>query len=259
MDSPIVTLTTDWGDRDFFAGRVKGRLMSSIPGVRLVDITHGIDPYQVTKAIFVVKNACLDFPAGTIHIIDVNSTETSKNPFVVVEFRGQYYICTDNGLPYAVFGDEVTKAVMIDVSQESSFFTFAAYELFCKVAAMIANGAQLSDIGPEVDELNKFTPYRPVEQNGRLKLAVTYVDSYGNAYLNITYDEFERVRNGRAFELKVRETPINSISTSYLDVDPKKVLLTVSSLGYLQVAVSLGSAEQLFGMIGMREVYVRFL
>jgi hypothetical protein len=89
MQSPIVTLTTDWGDRDFFAGKVKGKLYSYIPGVRVVDITHNIEPFQFMKAIFVVKNACLDFPKGTIHIIDINSSETAQMPFVVVEYKEQ--------------------------------------------------------------------------------------------------------------------------------------------------------------------------
>ena len=89
-----MTLTTDWGDRDFFVGKVKGKLYSYIPDVRVVDITHNIEPFMSTKAIFVIKNACLDFPKGTIHIIDVNSSETAEQPFVVVEYREQFLSTT---------------------------------------------------------------------------------------------------------------------------------------------------------------------
>ena len=138
MGSPIVTLTTDWGYSDYYIGRVKGKLYSYIPGVQVVDITHGIPPYQITRATYVVKYGCLGFPPGTIHIIDVCSSQTPEQPFIVVEHNEQYYICTDNGLPAAVFGTDGVKAAIIDkVNQETDSYTFAACDLFCKVAAML--------------------------------------------------------------------------------------------------------------------------
>ena len=156
MISPIVTLTTDWGYSDFFAGAVKGRLYTDIPNVRVVDITHGIDPFSLRKAIFVVKNGCLSFPPGTIHIIDVCSSQTKEHPFVVVSYAQQYYICTDNGLPHAVFEDQYDKAVVIDgIRWDSDFYTFAARDLFCKVAAMIAADTPIEQLGLPVESFFK--------------------------------------------------------------------------------------------------------
>lgn len=263
MESPIVTLTTDWGNRDFFAGMVKGRLYSAIPNVRVVDITHGIEPFQPAKAIFVVKNACLGFPKGTIHIIDVNSTESSEHPFVIIEYHGQYYICTDNGLPFAVFGSDYSRAVVINTFQESEFFTFAAYHLFCAVAIRLAQGADLSEFGPATDTLCTSQPFSPVVQNDKLKIYVTYVDAYGNADLNITYEEFERIRNGRKFALYIHENSVHEICHSYFDVDSQgghssSLLLTVSATGNLQIALREASAEQYLDLHWMDTVYVHF-
>ena len=89
MKTPIVTLTTDWGNQGFFAGMVKGALMSMVEGVQVVDITHGVEPFNVRAATFVVRHACKGFPQGTVHIIDVASTHTPERPFVVVKARGQ--------------------------------------------------------------------------------------------------------------------------------------------------------------------------
>ncbi len=253
MDSPIVTLTTDWGDRDFFAGKVKGKLYTHIPGVRVVDITHNIDPFISLKAIFVVKNACLDFPPGTIHIIDVNSSETAEQPFVVVEYHGQYFICIDNGVPGAIFGREATQTVLIDVPRETDFFTFAAADLFCKVAVMLAQGAPLSDIGSPHD-LDIKTPMVPDFSAERVKIPVIYNDSYGNAYLDITYERFEQIRAGRPFTMFARELSLNKISHSYSDVRSGELLLTVASTRNLQVAVREGSAQMLVGLDYLRAV-----
>ncbi|MBQ3982792.1 MAG: SAM-dependent chlorinase/fluorinase [Bacteroidales bacterium] len=257
MQSPIVTLTTDWSDRDFFAGKVKGKLYSYIPGVRVVDITHNIEPFQFMKAIFVVKNACLDFPKGTIHIIDINSSETAQMPFVVVEYKEQYYICIDNGVPGALFGRDATQTVLIDVPRETDFFTFAAADLFCKVAAMLAQGTPLSDIG-EPHELDIKTPILTDLSGDVIKVPVIHVDSYGNAYLSMTYEEFERLRRGRPFTLMAREFTLNKVCHSYSDVRSGDLLLTVSSTRNLQVAVRDGSAQMLVGLDYLRTVVLTF-
>lgn len=273
MDNPIhepakrtiVTLTTDWGYRDFFAGRVKGKLYSYIPNVEVVDITHGIDAYQLTKAIFVVRQACLDFPPGTIHIIDVKGSDSSDSSYVAVEYRQQYYLCTDNQLPHAVFGDDPSlegHVVDINVPLESNCLTFSASELFCKVAAMIAQGAKLSDIGHPYTLRNRHVRYNNTPLPDGIKTHIAYIDNYGNAYLNITFDEFEQERNGRDFTVQVRESTLTKISHSYLDTSASgtraALLLLVSSTGLLEVAIREGSAEQLFDLHALQTLPIRF-
>ncbi len=258
MDSQIVTLTTDWGDRDFFAGKVKGKLLSYIPGVQVVDITHNIEPFLFTKTVFVVRNACMDFPQGTIHIIDVNSSETPEMPFVVVKYRQQYFICIDNGVPGAIFGRNATEVVVIDVPRETDFFTFAATDLFCKVAAKLAQGIPLTEIGP-THKLDIRTPLMIDNSGDFIRIPVVYVDSYGNAYLDMTYEEFERLRRGRLFVMKVREHPISKLCHSYSDVPSGDLLLTVSSTGNLQVAVRENSAQRLVGLNCMSAVDLTFI
>lgn len=255
MESPIVTLTTDWGYHDFFAGMVKGRLYSSIPNVRVVDITHGLEPFQLGRAIFVVGHACMGFPAGTIHIIDATNSRYDNNPFIMVEHGGQYYICMDNGLPRALFGDDASHAVAITAVEygEQDFKTFAAYDIFCPVAVMLAGGASMAEIGRPLESFSPYTPNLAVYAKNRLKVYVAYIDDYGNAILNITYEEFERVRAGRRFELLVRESPLTEVVKSYSEAKDAgngrgALLLTVSTTGYLQVAMRQYSAEQFFGL-----------
>lgn len=253
METPIITLTTDWGNRDFFAGMVKGKLYSRIPNVQVVDITYGIEPNDLVYANFVIKNACLAFPKGTIHIIDVDSVESMTQPFVVVEYQEQFFICTDNGLPYSVFGDNYTSVTQIDVPQESDFYTFASYDLFCKVAVMLAQGCPLKEIGSPRNHLCKRNILGYIETNSSLKVCIIYIDSYGNAYLNITYNEFEQIRKNRPFSLTVRDAKTSCVSKGY---EPEEnnaeqranFVLTVSSTGHLEVALHHTSAEMLLGL-----------
>ncbi len=255
MQQAIITLTTDWGCRDFFAGMVKGKLLKSVPDVQIVDITHDIAKFDIAKALFVVKNACLDFPAGTIHIVDVNSVETADEAFIVVRCRDQHYICTDNGLPAAVFGEEVQEIVTIDVPRESDFYNFATYDLFCNVAAMIAKGASLEEIGKPLQRLKSYTPVGCIEDVNGLTAHVVYLDDYGNAYLDITHARFCELAAGRPFTMTLRHSDVEKLSqivASYYEVGERHfsgdLLLTVSATGLLQLAAKQDNAESLFGL-----------
>ncbi len=268
----IVTLTTDWGTKDFFAGMVKGRLYSGISNVQVVDITHDIEPYNLISTAFIVKNACLNYPKGTIHIIDVNSVESegkdsrtgevlTDNRFVIVEYNEQYYVCTDNKMPHAVFGEKYTSITEINVYWDSNFYTFAAYDLFCKVVIMIANGTPLEKIGYKRENLNPSVALSCICHPDSVIAYIMYIDSYGNGYLNITYEKFMEVSKNRNFTLIVQneETSGKDVMCSYDDV-PKNgaLLLTVSATGYLQIAMKLASAEQLLNLKVRDKVMITF-
>ena len=265
METPIVTLTTDWGYRDFFAGMVKGRLYSSIPNVRVVDITHGLEPFQLVHAIYVVRHACMGFPEGTIHLIDATAANDVSKSYIVVEYNHQYFICVDNGLPRAVFGDGAWRAVTITAVEynKDDFRTFVAYDIFCPVATQLALGADLGDLGEPLEAFRPYTPKMPIYSGNLLKVYVAYIDDYGNALLNITHKEFEDVRAERKFEMLVRELPLSDVVGDYTAAKDAgngrgAALLTVSSTGYMQVALRQYSAEQYFGLRVHDAVTVRF-
>ena len=246
MGSPIVTLTTDWGESSFFAGMVKGRLYSTIPDVRVVDITHGLKKYDLIAASFVVKNGCKDFPQGTVHIVDVLSEEKEGQGFVVVQSNGQYYVCTNNGLPNILFGEERGKVVEIEPYWASSAYNFAAYDVFCPVAAKIVNGTPIEELGKVVDLSGAMLPTYMVMGN-IVKTHVRHIDSYGNVYLNITYDELMGHLKGRTFSINVRGTKINDIKVAYSECKPD-IALTISSTGYMEAAVYEASAADMMGV-----------
>ena len=256
MRTPIATLTTDWGTEGFFAGMVKGELMRLVEGVQVVDISHGLEAYNTVAASFVVRHGCMGFPAGTVHLIDVDS----RAPFVAVRSRGQYFLCSDNGLPALVFGDEVEEACQIPV-EEGVFNNFAAYNLFVPVAARLLQGARLDDIGPRCTQLLQRPRPDYMQQGDYYRLYVHYVDSYGNAYLGISYAEFERLRAGRPFELQVKEMTVNRFCPSYQEgnnVGDPHLRLTVSATGQLELALQRRSLAQLAGLRVNSSVLLRF-
>ena len=258
MDYPIITLTTDWGDSDFFAGMLKGRLATMVPEARVVDITHRLESFNVMTATFVVRQACLHFPAGTVHIIDV----ATQQPFLCIKAFGQYYLCCDNGLPSMVFANSIEDASLLPV-QEGGVYNFAAYSVFAPVAAQLIHGATMRDLGPQPTQLTQRTMPRYIQQGDDYRIYVHYVDSYGNAYLGMTYREFEELRQGRSFVLRIRDQEVTELMTGYYQqhasADPRRRLrLTVSATGLLELAVKESSLAQLVGLRVNESVLLHF-
>lgn len=259
MSTPIVTLTTDWGEGSFFSGMVKGLLARLVDGVQVMDITHRLPPFDILKSSFVIRQACMGFPAGTVHIIDV----ATQQPYLCVKARGQYYMCCDNGLPAILFGDDFEDAARIDVD-ENKMYNFAAYSVFVPAAAMLLQGATLRDLGERPERLSpRGTMPLFMQQGDSYRITIQHIDNYGNAYLGMTYSQFEELRAGRKFVLMVRDQEVTELMTSYYQqhasTDPRRKLrLTVSATGLLELAVKGSSLTQLLGLREDESVLLRF-
>src|SRR5215218_9574706 len=111
---PIVTLTTDWGNRDYYLASFKGMLASHCEAVRVIDITNEVDHFDILQASFILKNCYEKFPAGTIHFIGVraNDTRQKSNGYLLVEASGHIFIGYDNGI-FSLILEDVQKKIFL--------------------------------------------------------------------------------------------------------------------------------------------------
>ena len=70
---PVITITSDWKNSDYYLPVLKGRIMSLFQGVSVVDITNSAKSFDVYQACFILKNSYRSFPKGSIHLITVGS------------------------------------------------------------------------------------------------------------------------------------------------------------------------------------------
>ena len=95
---PIITLTTDFGTKDYFLPVIKGAILSATPQAQLIDITHAITPYDIVEAAFIFQNCWHRFPKGTVHLISVNDYYSKDARYIAFEKEGHFFIGPDNGL-----------------------------------------------------------------------------------------------------------------------------------------------------------------
>lgn len=246
----IITLTSDWGTKDYYAAAVKGRILSQLPTAIIVDVTHEIEPFNVSQAGFTLKNCYRCFPPETVHIIAVDSIESTECPHVVVKAEGQYFISTDNGIFSHILDGKYDEAVCIDVMQDSDFFTFATRDRFAKVAVMLAKGEPLSSIGEPRLKLNPGGAFCAVARDNIIEGVVMHIDSYDNLITNISKELFEQERRGRDFTIMVKGDlyTVDEISDSYPDVDVVDLVAIFGTHGYLELALNKAKLASLCGI-----------
>ncbi len=224
----IITLTTDFGEKDHFAGAVKGAIYKELENAKIVDISHSISPFHISEAAYIVQNAYKNFPKGSIHIIGIDSELTPDNKHVAVYLDEHYFICADNGIISLITQElKPTKVVEINI-HDRVIGDFPVLDVFVKVACHIARGGTLDVIGKETQNLKQLTGIAPVisDQNKMVVGNVIYIDNYGNVVTNITKSLFEKVGLGRPFTITARRVKFKEIFSKYSDLSypPVKIL-----------------------------------
>lgn len=243
----FVTLTTDWGNHDFYLGMLLGKLYSLSPELKLVELSHNVPAFNYMHAAFLIKHSFVHFPKGSIHICMVNSDTSDNMRMLFFEYHGHYFIIPDNGtisLIVDIFPD-VVHAIPVDDTR--SFGSLDAVTL--AVEAVLSENAQ-TDFAIEASGIKRFTPILPVPENDGITGSVIYIDSYFNAITNITYDDFETIRKSRKFSIYVHRYShgIIKLSNSYKDVEKGDLLALFNSLGLLEIAVREGFAAQMYNL-----------
>lgn len=274
---PIITLTTDFGEKDHFAGTVKGAIYSEMPDIRIVDISHSVSPFHITEAAYIIQNAYRSFPPGTIHIIGIDSELNPENKHIAVYLDGHYFICANNGI-ISMLTSEINPEKIVEINIHDRLTSnFPVLDVFVKVACHIGRGGTLEVIGKPIEEIKQLTGIKPVvNQKGNQILGnVIYIDNYGNVVCNITKSHFEKVGKGRSFKVTARTANFQKIHSHYSDAinfdqpiekreeDGKKLALWNSS-GYLELSIyksnpsTIGSASTLFGLRFRDTITVNF-
>ncbi len=248
----IITLTTDWGLRDHYAGSVKGAILSRYAEAKIVDITHCVAVFDILQASFIIRNCFRDFPKGSIHIISVNSQLEMDLNHLVMEYDGHYFIGPDVGVFSMICDNEPARFVKIAIGPDISdaHLNFPTRYLFVNAACHLAQGGELEDLGDLTTAVVEKHMLRPTVEGTTIRGSIQYVDIYGNVITNISKNLFEDVFQGRPFIIYLRKNDydIDQISEFYNDVPHGEKLALFNSAGYLEIAINTGSATGLLNL-----------
>ena len=258
--STIVTLTTDWGQSDYYIGAVKAAILSKVPDTVFVDISHNIESFSVAQAAFVLKSSYKQFPAGTIHIVGVDSEPDKNGKIIIISHLEQIFILNDNGIAGLLFGNEIKPAIIIETGFAFEGSSFTELSVFSNIAVIILKNGDVEKFGTKSIDYKRYPELLPSLETNIITGEVIYIDSYGNAVTNISKELFERNIGDTKFEIIINSNFYKSkyIYTSYKEVDKGDIVCLFNSLGLLEIAIREGSATQLLSLKRKSEIRIKY-
>ncbi len=264
---PIVTLLTDFGIRDEYVGVMKGVMLGVAPQVRLVDLTHEIEPQDILQAAYVLNAAFSYFPSGTVHLAVVDPGVGGSRAAIAVRQGSHLFVAPDNGILSLILSGGVDGAFAItnpELFRRPISHTFHGRDIFAPAAAYLALGHPIENIGPPISErclvrVQAAVDERILEDN--IVGCVVAIDHFGNLMSNITSKSLEilfRKFPARHIVVHVGDTVVSNFVKSYSEVDPDQVLALIGSRGYVEISVNMGNAAKRLGVGKGASVAINF-
>lgn len=258
---PVVTLTSDWNNYDYYLGSLKGKVLSLVPNANVVDLIHDVPLFKFTQAAFVIRNTYYQFPKGTVHLICVNSEPPKGKKQLIVQYDGHYFVCADNGMVGLVCNDDNKIEKVFEFINENEESTFQALEIYPLIVKAIAEN-NIAKVANESSGYDKHIPMRPVFEHSIISGSVIYIDTYRNAITNINRRLFDEVGKGRGFDIFVHsnhyKNQISRINKTYNETSPGELLAVFNSLGLLEIAIKDGKVVDLLSLNMNDVVRVKF-
>lgn len=243
---PILTLTSDFGNKSFDVAALKGKLLRISEAINIIDISHEIPNFDTKGAAYALKNASIHFPKDSIHFTNINLKE-GKNRILIVSRKDQYYICPDNGIISMMFPDDDFKAFVLNGLEKDFSFREVNERLFDMMTSALTE-SNITQFGTETTSYLRVPVVRAALMPDMIRASVSHIDQYENAVLNVTKDMFYQFIGDSSFVITFRTTTIKSIHKHYDEVTPGEVVCIFNDEGYLEIAIARGKSTQLLAL-----------
>jgi hypothetical protein len=229
----MLVLFTDFGADDIYVGQLKAALLTNgAASASIVDLCHAAPDFEVRAAAHLLAALCGRFPADSVFLAVVDPGVGGAREPVVVRAQGRWYVGPDNGLLSVIAARAANaRTSRIVWRPQDLSATFHGRDLFAPVAARLAAGSLPADAIERTDGLS-------VQFGAGDVAEVIYIDHYGNAMTGLRAAGVPRAAaiDVAGHRLRRRQT--------FSDAVAGEPFWYENSIGLLEIAVNLGSAER---------------
>jgi S-adenosylmethionine hydrolase len=259
---PFISFLTDFGERATAPAVCRGVMWTICPEARILDLTHSVTPFSIREGAFLLSSNIGYLPVG-VHVAVVDpGVGTSRRPIVIRAVRGDLLVGPDNGLlrPAAA---RLRGIAEVRLAENRSLWlpetsnNFHGRDIFSPVAAHLARGVALEEVGPplEVENLVDLALPGAAVRDGGLDTAVIFVDRFGNCRVAGDLPDLTAaigdVAAGQRLAVGLDAARHEVVwSPTFGLVDPGQALLyRDGDTAGLALAVNQGSAAERFGLV----------
>ncbi len=272
----IITLTSDFGNDGGYVAAMKGVILETNPDARIIDITHEIRPQDIAEASFVLSTVFSYFPENTVHLAVVDPGVGTARRGIAVKTPDGFFVGPDNGTFTHTLRDfypdpndilitggkmplppEVTAVNLTNPGywRREVSATFHGRDIFAPVAAHLARGVPVGELGEAIPDITALPGYRPVRVNrGGIIGHVIHIDHFGNVITDIR----RRDLPGTPIPVSIEIGGHTIKETVKTYAEGTGLMSLFGSSGYLEIAVRDGNAARSIRAAAGDEVKVSF-
>jgi S-adenosyl-L-methionine hydrolase (adenosine-forming) len=252
----VITFISDYGYTDHYVAAVKAKLITLDPESAVVDISHGIEPFNIAHAEYVLGAVYQDFPEGTVHLIGVDTHGNRSGRFHAARHKGHYFLLPDNGL-LSLLTDGQPELV-IELQTDHKQMPFPVKDILAPAAVYLAKGGDIEVLGEKTNDIRQLLNRQLRLNDHSVTGHVIHVDRYGNLITNITRDSIDTIAHGRTFTIHFGRETIGRINPNYTQVDDGDCCCIFNAQDQLCIGINKGHAAELLGLDFDSQVDVRF-
>ncbi len=258
----LIALLTDFGTSDPYVGVMKGVIATHCPTAQMIDITHEVSPQNIQQAAYLLRSAYRHFPAHTIFLVVIDPGVGTERRPVAIQTNHGVFVGPDNGVFGAVLDEVDTWQAVALWPPEQLSATFHGRDLFAPVAAKLACGSTLAEVGSPVAELERIgKAWFHLSAPRRLEGEVIHTDHFGNVVTSLgpfewrgqnlvlawRSDQPEVIFAAPTAEIALGGRHLLGIHATYGEARPGDLLALINGDRQLEIAVNQGSAAQSLG------------
>jgi S-adenosyl-L-methionine hydrolase (adenosine-forming) len=250
----LITLTTDFGTAEHYVGAMKGVIYNIHPGAVIVDITHGVQSFDILDGAIAISQAYSYFPKDTIHVVVIDPGVGGERRPILVAAGAHYFVAPDNGVLSIIYQRE-ERVVVRHITSEHYFQsplsnTFHGRDIFAPVAAYLSKGVDPVRFGEEITDYARFLAPKPkARAHNEWTAVVLKADKFGNLITNITPQDLPQLFDGssQSFKMSVGKGEITQLLSSYSQGAPGQLFAVLGSAGFLEISSNKSAASRLTG------------
>jgi len=247
----IIALLTDFGESEY-VGMMKGVIARLCPNAKIIDLTHSIRKFDIRHGCFVLWQSYRFFPKSTVFVVVVDPGVGTERRGIILKTKDYIFIGPDNGV-FTLIND-VDKIIEIPQPEEASL-TFHGRDVFAPIAAKIACGAKIEELGSEIKSFKKLKIRKPERKGDKIFGEVLCIDAFGNIITNIP-KEILNLEYNQSITIKIKEKFKVRFLKSYGYAEKNELLALIGSANTLEIAVNQGNAAEKLGVKGGEEVVI---
>ncbi len=249
----VIGFMTDFDVKDDAIGICKAVMEGVAPGVKVIDITHQVTPFDIAQGARFLAGSAPYFPRDAVFVGVVDPGVGSTRKAIIAKSKvGQFFVVPDNGLLTLVqdrdgieAAREITNPDWMIGSKLSS--TFHGRDIFSPGGAHLARGDDWTQAGPALDvgQLVRINiPTASIDSRGLHGDVIGTDGPFGNLILDIPQPLFAQLGyqpgdpvpvtlNGKPYTIPFHKT--------FSDVSVGKPLFYIDSRGRLSLAINQGN------------------